>query len=65
MTRLAHNEINFGRHIPLEELVDNIEKVTAEEILRLAQDTFQDKAVSVVLLGPIDEKVSYEEIVSL
>jgi predicted Zn-dependent peptidase len=65
MTRLAHNEINFGRHIPLEELVDNIEKVTAEDMLRLAQDTFQDKAVSVALLGPIDEKVSYEEILSL
>ena len=65
MTRLAHNEINFGRHIPLEELVDNIEKVTAEDILRLAQDAFHDKAVSLALLGPIDEKVSYQEILSL
>jgi predicted Zn-dependent peptidase len=65
MTRLAHNEINFGRHIRLEELVDNIEKVTAEDILRLAQDAFHDKAVSLALLGPIDEKVSYQEILSL
>ena len=65
MTRLAHNEINFGRHIPLEELVHNIERVTAEDILRLAQETCQDKAVSLALLGPIDEKESYEEILSL
>ena len=65
MTRLAHNEINFGRHVPLQELVDEIEKVTAEDILRLAQDTFQHGATSLALLGPINEKVSYEDILSL
>ena len=65
MTRLAQNEINFGRHIPLQELVDEIEKVTAEDILRLIQDTSQDEAVSLALLGPIDEKVSYKDILSL
>jgi predicted Zn-dependent peptidase len=65
MTRLAHNEINFGRHVPLQELVDEIEKVTAQDILRLAQDTFQHSATSLALLGPVDEKVSYEDILSL
>jgi predicted Zn-dependent peptidase len=65
MTRLAHNEINFGRHVPLQELVNEIEKVTAEDILRLAQDTFQHGATSLALLGPINEKVSYEDILSL
>jgi len=65
MTRLAHNEINFGRHVPLQELVDAIEKVTAQDILRLAQDTFQHSATSLALLGPIDEDVSYEDILSL
>ena len=65
MTRLAHNEINFGRHVPLQELVDAIEKVTAQDILRLAQDTFQHSATSLALLGPIDEKVSYEDMLSL
>ena len=65
MTRLAHNEINFGRHIPLQELVDELEKVTAEDILVLAQDTFQHSAVSPILLGPVDEKVSYKDILNL
>jgi predicted Zn-dependent peptidase len=64
MTRLAHNEINFGRHISLEELIGNLEKVTAEEILKQAKDTFHDRAVSLALLGPIDEKVSYEDVLS-
>jgi predicted Zn-dependent peptidase len=65
MTRLAHNEIIFGRYVPLQELVDEIEKVTAEDILRLAQQTFRDKAVSLSLLGPIDGNVSYEDVLSL
>ncbi|MBW1741245.1 MAG: insulinase family protein [Deltaproteobacteria bacterium] len=65
MTRLAYNEINFGRYIPLQEVADEIEKVAAEDILRLAQDIFQDKAISLALLGPIDEKMSCEDILSL
>ena len=65
MTRLAGNELNFGRHIPLQELVDEIEKVTAEDISRLAQETFHQNAVSLALLGPIDENESYEDILRL
>ena len=65
MTRLAHNEINFGRHVPLQEVVDNIEKVTAEDILRLARDACRDNAVSLALLGPIDEKAPYKDMLTL
>jgi predicted Zn-dependent peptidase len=65
MTRIALNEIIFERSVPLQELVDKIEKVTAEDILNLAQDTFQDKAVTLSLLGPVNGNMSYEEILSL
>jgi predicted Zn-dependent peptidase len=65
MTRLAHNEIIFGRYIRLQELVDEVEKVTAEDILKLAEETFRNRAVSLSLLGPINGNVSYEEILSL
>jgi predicted Zn-dependent peptidase len=64
MTRLAYNEINFGRYIPLQELVDEIEKVTAEDVMTLAQQTFQDGAVSLSLLGPVDGSVSYKDILT-
>jgi predicted Zn-dependent peptidase len=62
MTRLATNEIIFGRHVPLQEVVQDIERVTAEDILTLAQQTFQPDAVSVSLLGPVDGNVSYKDI---
>jgi predicted Zn-dependent peptidase len=51
--------------VPLKEVEDKIEKVTAEDILELAQDLFQNESLSLTLLGPVDEKVLYEEMLSL
>jgi predicted Zn-dependent peptidase len=65
MTRLAYNEINFGRHIPLKELEDEVDKITAEDILELAQDIFQNETMCVTLLGPVDEGSLYQDILSL
>ena len=65
MTRLAHNEISFGRFIPLQELVDEIEKVTAQDVRELAQEMFQDNAISLSLLGPVDGNVPYKDILTL
>jgi predicted Zn-dependent peptidase len=61
MTRIAQNEINFGRHISLQEVEDNIDKVTPESVLELAQDLFQDDAVALTMLGPLDEGTGYDE----
>lgn len=60
MTRIAQNEINFGRHIPLKEVEAGIDKVTAESILEVARDIFQDDAMALTLLGPVDEGTSYD-----
>ncbi len=60
MTRLAHNEIHFGRHVPLKEVEEDIEKVTAEDILELSQDIFQKESASLTLLGPVDEEELHE-----
>ena len=53
MVRLAQGEINFGRYIPLEEVVDHIEMVTAEEIQTLAATLFQDDKLVLTVLGPL------------
>ena len=60
MTRLAHNEIHFGRHVPLKEVEEDIEKVTAEDILELSRDIFQKESASLTLLGPVDDKGLHE-----
>ena len=56
MTRLARNEIFFGRDIPMEEVVANIEDVSGEDIMTLANDVFRTDLLSLAALGRVSEK---------
>jgi predicted Zn-dependent peptidase len=56
MTRLAKNEINFGRFLTYDEMIGAMERVSAEDIRALANDLFRDEHLSMVLLGPIKEE---------
>lgn len=56
MTRLAKNEICFGRPIPSEEVVANIDAVTSEDVKKLALQIFNPDMMTVVAIGPISEK---------
>ncbi len=42
MSHLARQEIYFGRHFTLDEMLAGIERVTAEDVLRVARDLFRD-----------------------
>ncbi|MFQ5841243.1 MAG: M16 family metallopeptidase [Thermodesulfobacteriota bacterium] len=55
MTRLAQNEIYFGKHILIEEVIQSIEKVTSEEVNQLAQNLFREELFCLTVLGPIDK----------
>jgi predicted Zn-dependent peptidase len=54
MIRLAKNEINFGHYIPLEDLVNGLLKVTAEEVQALAQEFLQAERWGMAFLGPVE-----------
>ena len=56
MVRLAQNEINFGRFIPVDETLDNMFKVTEEDILNLSRRLFKSSRPSLTLLGPYKNK---------
>ena len=62
MVRLAQNEIHFGHYIPLQEVVDKIEEVTAEHIIDLASTLFGNNKLAITLLGPVTNKKLYEDI---
>ncbi|MGA8179715.1 MAG: pitrilysin family protein [Desulfobacterales bacterium] len=62
MVRMAQNETHFGRYVPLEEIINNIDAVTEDDILHLAEDLFQDNRFSVTLLGPVDNKNQFDDI---
>jgi len=54
MTRIARNEMTFGRDISLEEMVVEVEGVKGEEISGLAESLFGGRELTVGALGPID-----------
>jgi predicted Zn-dependent peptidase len=51
MSALAANEMNFGRFISPDEVLADIEAVTAEGLHRMANDVFQSEKLSVTALG--------------
>jgi len=56
MTRLAQNEIYFGEHISVEEVIQGIEEVTSDQVNQLAQDLFREEFLCLVVLGPMDKR---------
>lgn len=54
MMKLARNEINFGRFISYDEIVDRIESVTASEVMTLAAGCL-DAGLSMACLGPMGD----------
>jgi len=56
MTRLAKNEAVFGKYISYEELIADLEKVTVDDVVAVAQDAFQSKDLTLATLGPIREE---------
>jgi predicted Zn-dependent peptidase len=55
MTRIAKNEIYFGKYIPLGEVVGSIDSVTGEDVLRLAKDIFGRQDLTFAGLGPLEK----------
>ncbi|MDR9418421.1 M16 family metallopeptidase [Gracilimonas sp.] len=52
MTRLAKSELYFGRFVTLDELVDNIDAVTAEQIQSFVQEFFNEENFMEAILLP-------------
>jgi len=55
MVRAAQNEIHFGDEIPLQEIIEKIDAVTADEIRAIASDLFNSNQTVLTLLGPVDD----------
>jgi predicted Zn-dependent peptidase len=56
MMRNAKNEFVFEKYIGYEELVSELEQVTIDDVVEVANGIFQDGKVSLTALGPIKEE---------
>jgi predicted Zn-dependent peptidase len=64
MSNLARQEMNFHRFFSLDELAESIEKVTAEDVQRVACTFFDQKNVALTVLGNLDGfKIGREDLV--
>jgi len=53
MIRLAKSETYHGRLVPVEEIVEKVEKVTREQVNRMAQSLLDFDQFTQVILGPV------------
>jgi len=64
MSNLARQELFFGKFFTVDQMVECIEKVTAEEVQQIAQDFFGHKQVGLSVLGKLNGlAVNPEELV--
>jgi predicted Zn-dependent peptidase len=54
MSHLARQEIYFDRQFSLDETLDEVERVTAGDVQRVARDLFTDGALAATVLGAVD-----------
>ncbi len=52
MFRAARNEIYYGRFVPVEELVDKVDSVEGDELVRCAKSYFDPESLLVATHGP-------------
>jgi predicted Zn-dependent peptidase len=64
MSNLARQEMYFERFFSLDETIEQIEMVTAEDVAEMSQQLFQPERIAVTVLGNLDGlKLSRENLV--
>src|ERR1017187_3310678 len=63
MSNLARQEIYFKKFFTLDELGESIEKVTEDDVQRIAREFFEPKSIALTILGNLDGfKIGREEL---
>lgn len=55
MSRLARQEIYFGKYLSMDDIIKGVEKVTAEQVQCLARQLFTRDNISLTILGPLNK----------
>lgn len=56
MMRIAKNEMVYGRYISYEEVVENLNRATVDQVVEAGYKIFYSDCISMTALGPISEK---------
>jgi predicted Zn-dependent peptidase len=58
MSHLARQEIYFGRHFGLDETLSGVERVSSEDVMRVACDLFANGSLAATVVGPSPREMS-------
>jgi predicted Zn-dependent peptidase len=53
MSRIARQEMYYGKYVSMDDIIKGVEKVTAGQVQRLAQQLFSRENISLTILGPL------------
>jgi len=56
MSKLAKDELTQGSHVSLEQMIAEIDRVTTDQVYRVAQTLLDQRCLSITALGPIATK---------
>ena len=62
MSHLARQEIYFDRHFGLDETLAGVERVTIEDVQRVAKDLFSNGSLAATVLGPSPAEVTKQQL---
>jgi predicted Zn-dependent peptidase len=54
MSRIARQEVYFGKYLSMDDIIKGVEKVTAEQIRGLAEQLFSRDNIALTVLGPLN-----------
>src|SRR2546422_453151 len=55
MSKLAKDELYFGCHIPLRQVMADIDAISADQLWRLSRELFDDRFLALTALGPLQK----------
>jgi len=53
MSRLARQEIYYGKYLSVDDIIKGVEKVTVEQVQQMAKQLFATENISLAILGPL------------
>jgi predicted Zn-dependent peptidase len=62
MSHLARQEIYFERHFGLDETLAGVERVTSEDVTRVAADLFANSSLAATVVGPSPREVTRDQL---
>ncbi|HAS55366.1 MAG: hypothetical protein A2X56_07940 [Nitrospirae bacterium GWC2_57_13] len=65
MSRIARQEMYFGKHLTVDEIIKGVEKVTAEQVQQLARQLFTREGISLTILGPLSKEDLPESVLEI